>query len=322
MARIRTRFTKQVEESGNPFWISYADLMTALVMLFLVIMSISMVAIATRPLVEKKEREVAIQEILDTLEQRAKQNNLDLKINRATRTIHFGDTAVFDFDSFQLSKIAQEKLQAFVPLLLDIQSQKKGNQWLKRIHIEGYTDASGTYLYNINLSLNRAQAVVCTLVSADLTPKELNQLRKLLIIDGASITGIKENAVESRRVEVRLEFRGADDHSINRPVWDMPIGNCAIRLNATKKIKTPNSQPPSQKPIEEPIKKPIKEPIKEPIKKPIQKPIQEKSNSQQPANKPPLLNHQPPIDPSTMTPFSNNESVNPAMEQLIEQVGE
>lgn len=233
MVRVIPRLRKQIEDSGNPFWISYADLMTALAMLFLVVMSISMVAIANRPMVEKKERESAIHEILSRMEMRAKEKNLGLDINRSTYTISFGDKASFAFNSFQLSATAQEALRAFVPLLLELEPRQKDHKnWLKRIHIEGYTDATGTYLYNVSLSLNRAQAVVCALFSAELPLSQLNKLRQLLIIDGASVTGIKESAEESRRVEVRLEFRQTDDISNeNLPPVDMAIGRCAIHLD-------------------------------------------------------------------------------------------
>lgn len=232
MTRVIPRVRKQLDDGGNPFWISYADLMTALAMLFLVVMSISMVAIASRPMVEKKERETAIQAILNRLEVRAKEKKLGLEIDHSTYTISFGDKASFAFNSFQLAATAQEALRASVPLLLELEPQEKGKNWLKRIHIEGYTDAKGSYLYNVNLSLNRAQAVVCALFSAELPTTQQNKLRQLLIIDGASVTGIKESAEESRRVEVRLEFRQADDLDEKRPPpVDMPIGRCAIHLN-------------------------------------------------------------------------------------------
>ncbi|MBF0582890.1 MAG: OmpA family protein [Magnetococcales bacterium] len=252
MARVVQRFQKQIEDGGNPFWISYADLMTALAMLFLVVMSIAMVAIASRPLVEKKERETAIQAILNRLEQRAKEKNLGLEINHATHTISFGEKASFAFNSYQLSPVAQESLRSFVPLLLDLEpeSPAREKRWLKRIHIEGYTDATGSYLYNVNLSLNRAQAVVCALFSAEMPGNQQERLRQLLIIDGASVTGIKQSADESRRVEVRLEFRQADDAgSEGMPVVNMPIGRCAIHLDdaAAPRASQKGAEPPTNR---------------------------------------------------------------------------
>ncbi|MBF0098908.1 MAG: OmpA family protein [Magnetococcales bacterium] len=235
MARVIAKVQREIEDGGNPFWISYADLMTALAMLFLVVMSIAIVAVATRPMVEKRERETAIEVILNRLEERAKEKDLGLEINRATHTISFGEKASFAFNSYQLSAVAQESLRNFVPLLLDLEppEQPDGEKnWLKRIHIEGYTDASGSYLYNVNLSLNRAQAVVCALFSVDLPQAQQERLRQLLIIDGASVTGIKQSAEESRRVEVRLEFRQPDDKGGEVGVSvNMPIGRCAIHLD-------------------------------------------------------------------------------------------
>ena len=231
MARLSPRIVRRVEDIGNPFWISYADLMTALVMLFLVVMSISMVAIATRPLVEKKERETDIQAVFSQLEQAADREGLELEVDRVTRTIRFGERARFALNSYYLSSVARENLRAFVPLLLELYNGEKGRRWLKQIHIEGYTDATGTYLYNVNLSLNRAQAVVCALFSAELPVEKRILLRQLLIIDGASVTGIKASADASRRVEVRLAFRQPGDETVSRPPVDMPMGRCAIDMD-------------------------------------------------------------------------------------------
>ncbi|MEO5340130.1 MAG: OmpA family protein [Magnetococcus sp. MYC-9] len=255
MARVIQRAQKQVEDGGNPFWISYADLMTALAMLFLVVMSLSMVAIASRPMVEKKERDTAIQAVLDRLEERAKAKSLNLEINRATHTISFGEKANFAFNSYQLSAVAQESLRSFVPLLLELEPEPRDKEknWLKRIHIEGYTDAKGSYLYNVNLSLNRAQAVVCALFSAELPEGQQEKLRRLLIIDGASVTGIKQSADESRRVEVRLEFRLADDLGSDAvPPTNMPLGRCAIRLDeAVVPARSPSHRPAEPSPTVE-----------------------------------------------------------------------
>ncbi len=273
-------FYKRVRKRGdgqeNPFWISYADLMTALVMLFLVVMSISMVAIAIQTLKErearaaddeeiqllseqtkalseqtKQEREAwrkekeawekarnaekvarddGIEKILESLVSTAKAAKLDLKVNAANHTISFGEDARFAFNSFILTKAARRKLQAFVPVLLHVQNTRLGKQWLKRVHIEGYTDPRGTYLYNVNLSLNRAHAVVCVLFGADLSQAQQRELRQLLTIDGATVTSIKESPDESRRVEVRLEFRQLDDESVNPPVPEMKVGICTISL--------------------------------------------------------------------------------------------
>ncbi|MBF0620647.1 MAG: OmpA family protein [Magnetococcales bacterium] len=282
MARFLARRQRAEETADSPFWISFADLMTALVMLFLVVMSISMVAIASRSMVEKKARSTEISTVLDTLNQQVEAEGLQgLDINRANHTISFGMKANFAHNSFFLSEEAKEKLQAFVPLLLEVHNKAEGKRWLKRIHIEGYTDETGTYLYNVNMSLNRAMAVVCTLLSADLPPEKHKQLRELLIIDGASTTSVKDNPDDSRRVEIRLEFRQLGEEELNKAAVDMPLGHCAIPTSPEqvttgwyeKKGRKPSQamlkkaqkmiQQQNNKPIEQPVQKQIKSAAKE-----------------------------------------------------------
>lgn len=222
---------RRVETETSPFWISYADLMTALVMLFLVVMSISMVAVASRAMVEKKSRETEIQKLLEELDQEVRKRGMDVQVNRLSDTISMGEKALFAHDSYRLTRSAKEALQALVPVLLESSATDKGKRWLKRIHIEGYTDETGSYLYNVNLSLHRAQAVVCALFAGDLTEEQQSQLKKLLIIDGATITSVKPTRDESRRVEVRLEFRQLGDTEVAPPAVEMPLGKCAIRMD-------------------------------------------------------------------------------------------
>lgn len=255
MSRLYPISRKRVENGSDPFWISYADLMTALVMLFLVVMSISMIAVAVRSAeekrllqvekrlleMEKKDRESVkrirdeeIAALLDLLEEKIRQSGLDIAINRANQTISFGEKARFAHDSTYLSETAREQLRRLVPLMLEVRQSDAGQRWLKRVHIEGYTDETGTYLYNVNLSLRRAQAVICALLTGDLDEDRLRQFRELLIIDGATVTSIKSSREESRRVEVRLEFRqlGDDEKVLTVPV--MRVGTCAIDLEAGK----------------------------------------------------------------------------------------
>ncbi|OSM04380.1 putative OmpA/MotB domain-containing protein [Magnetofaba australis IT-1] len=234
--RIATQ-ARRTETADNPFWISYADLMTALVMLFLVVMSISMVAVASRDEARMKEREVQIGEIFDDLEQAGREAKLPLVVDRNAQTIGFGDQAQFGLDSYYLHPQTIESLQAFVPLLLDSQRREAGGKWLKRIHIEGYTDDIGTYLYNVHLSLNRAQAVLCALMSTDVPMEDKRLLQRMIVIDGATTTSVRESREASRRVEIRLEFRTLDDTAPLAPLLNMEMGRCPLPNKPDEVIK-------------------------------------------------------------------------------------
>ncbi|ABK43517.1 OmpA/MotB domain protein [Magnetococcus marinus MC-1] len=220
---------KRLDVGDNPFWISYADLMTALVMLFLVVMSISMIAVASRDEVRQNQRKDEITKVFDALEQSAAQSNLPLVINRKEQTLSFGNSARFELDSFYLSAQVRQQLKDFVPMLLKVRKKGEG-KWLKRVHIEGYTDDIGTYLYNVRLSMNRAQAVLCTLMEAEVSEAQRRELQRMIIIDGAASTSIRSSREESRRVEIRLEFLRHDEVLAAQPEWEMPLGRCPIPL--------------------------------------------------------------------------------------------
>ncbi|MEG3639070.1 OmpA/MotB family protein [Magnetococcus sp. PR-3] len=220
---------KRLEVSDNPFWISYADLMTALVMLFLVVMSISMIAVASRDEVRQMTRKKEITKVFDALEDSAKESNLSLVINRTEQTISFGNSARFGLDSYYLSAGVRQQLKDFVPMLLRVRKKGEG-RWIKRIHIEGYTDDIGTYLYNVRLSMNRAQTVLCTLMEAEVSKAQRRELQRMIIIDGAASTSIRSSREESRRVEIRLEFLRHDEAVDDQPLWEMPLGRCPIPL--------------------------------------------------------------------------------------------
>lgn len=270
MARTFPITRKRVDTGSDPFWISYADLMTALVMLFLVVMSISMIAVAARSAeekrllqvekrlleMEKKDRESVkrirdeeIAGLLEELENKARAAQLDVDVNQYNQTISFGEKARFAHDSTYLSEEARTQLREFLPLLMEVRNTDTGKRWLKRIHIEGYTDETGTYLYNVNLSLRRAQAVVCALLAGQMSDELVRQFRELLIIDGATVTSIKASREESRRVEVRLEFRQVGDNEAMLPVPAMEVGHCAINLEAGKdeEVAPPKEGKPSGK---------------------------------------------------------------------------
>ncbi|MBF0309198.1 MAG: OmpA family protein [Magnetococcales bacterium] len=228
MAPPHSNPTKRHEPVDNPFWVSYADLMTALMLLFLVVMSLSVVAISSRDWEARRNRDRDIQAILNDLKDKAAQKNLPVTFNPTHYTIGFGEQVRFAHNSHYLSEEARTRIRRFVPVLLELQASQAGRRWLRRVHIEGYTDETGTYLYNVDLSLRRAQAVLCTLLSPDLPEEQKDSLKKLLIIDGASTTSIKDNREESRRVEVRLEFRSFGNAEVTRPLPKMPLGQCPV----------------------------------------------------------------------------------------------
>ena len=227
-------------EAEKPFWISYADLMTALMILFLVTMAVSLVAVTNnqnKVELAKAERDKDISELLRRIKEAAS-NYPGIKVDESRNVIDFGDKARFDKNSSGLKPDQQRLLRAFVPQVLAIARDPLGRKWLKQIVVEGFSSPEGDYLYNLNLSLQRSQRVLCVLLGkpyADETPMsgdELEQVRDLFLVGGYSFNAAKTTYEDSRRVELRLEFLGLGEQ---RPTAvSVPRGNfgtCALGAN-------------------------------------------------------------------------------------------
>lgn len=226
------------DEAEKPFWISYADLMTALMVLFLVVMSVALLAV-TKTVDEaaqrKQARDEAIEQLLDDLEE-ATEHFPGITVDRARQAIDFGEQARFRFDSAELTSVQQLQLRQFVPEILRIAGTQRGQRWLKRVVVEGFTDQKGTYLYNLNLSLRRSQSVLCALFAPPLLeerPLSLNereQIRALFLVGGYSSNSARPTAEESRRIELRLEFYGLGEEPTGTSGTSIgDFGFCAMR---------------------------------------------------------------------------------------------
>jgi outer membrane protein OmpA-like peptidoglycan-associated protein len=224
-------------EAEKPFWISYADLMTALMVLFLVVMSVALLAV-TKTVSEierqKAEREQDIAKLLDEVEEAADRYP-GVKVDKDRRIIDFGDRARFDKGKNTLTADQTRLLRAFVPEVLAIARNELGRKWLKQVVVEGFASPEGDYLHNLNLSLQRSQRVLCVLLAqpyadeSGMSQAELEQIRDLFLVGGYSFNAAKASYDESRRVELRLEFLSlGESRPSNGSVPPGNFGHCAL----------------------------------------------------------------------------------------------
>lgn len=225
------------DEAEKPFWISYADLMTALMVLFLVAMSVALLAV-TKKVDEserrKNQRDSEIRQLLEQVKQAADEFP-GMYVDMQRRSIYFGPQAHFEHDKYLVSGETAAQLRAFVRKLLNIARQPLGQKWLKLIVVEGYTSTAGPYLYNLDLSLKRSHKVLCVLLEQPvnsqsfLTEDEQKEVRKYFLVGGYSFNSSKKSPDESRRIELRLEFLGLDE--TREPVIDQngKLGECQLR---------------------------------------------------------------------------------------------
>lgn len=223
------------DEAEKPFWISFADLMTALMVLFLVVMGVALLAVTKNVTEREKQEEQHRQDIaliLERFSEAAKRYD-GIKVDKERRVINFGDRARFAFGSSNLSLDQEIVLRQFVPEILTLANDELGKRVLKRIVVEGYTDKTGSYLSNLNLSLQRSQRVLCTMFATSgpnlLSNAQKEDVRSLFFVGGYSFNAAKDSDEESRRVEMRLEFLGIGEQRADTAAASDNFGECALR---------------------------------------------------------------------------------------------
>lgn len=198
-------------EGEKPFWISFSDLMSALMVLFLVAMTVALLAVTHEISQVEKEKAERDKEI-DELMSRIKVITKDFPgVTVHGRSVDFGDRARFDTNSHKLSREQNQLLRAVVPKVLEVARDPLGQKWIKRVIVEGFADQRGTYLHNLNLSLQRSERVLCALLAPEKGETALGDgdrllIREMFLVGGSSFNSLKESLEESRRIELKLEF--------------------------------------------------------------------------------------------------------------------
>jgi len=210
----RTPPKRHRDEAESPFWISFSDLMTALMALFLVAMVVALLGV-TQGLRQMDEgrasRDSAISTCLDDLRQITRRPEY-AGVKLRGQTLELGTLAEFTKDSNALAAQRMQFLRSFVPHMLAVARTPNCQDWLKRFVLEGYASPEGSYLYNLNLSLERSQRVLCVLLDTQApdapSPADRQAIRELFFVGGSSFNSAILNQPEkSRRVELRLEFK-------------------------------------------------------------------------------------------------------------------
>jgi hypothetical protein len=113
--------------------------------------------------------------------------------------------------------------------VLDAADSEEGKKWFKQIVIEGFTDTDGSYLYNLHLSLQRSEWVMCSLLDSrsplakSISAEQQIQIRKLFLA-GESPSIMPRKA---RKPVVALSYVCSSSGSkINeiRLMWISPCG--------------------------------------------------------------------------------------------------
>ena len=198
------------DEAEKPFWISYADLMTALMVLFLVAMSVSLFSITQKVISGPEQHEKKKEACMAEVSAMAKSEFPGVSVRG--HTISFGTLAQFKLNDHKLDASAEAILRKFVPRVLALASTGQCKEVFKRVVVEGFASQSGTYIHNLNLSIQRAERLLCVLLDplapGALAENDRKDVRKLFLVGGRSFNDLKDGRrpEESQRIELTLEF--------------------------------------------------------------------------------------------------------------------
>jgi chemotaxis protein MotB len=213
------RYRKRAEVN---YWMSYADLMSAMLMVFALLLTL--VILDYRELLEKKEKEIqqvvsVKTEIIKALTEEFAKSNMAIEIDQQTGAIRFPGSVLFEMNSSEISNEGKAFLKQFIPKYMGILLQERFRNEISSIIIEGHTDKQGTYMYNMSLSQDRAYSVLEYIYSNEFPGfKERELSKKYITANGRSFSSPLTNekgeydANRSRRVE--FLFRLKDDEAI------------------------------------------------------------------------------------------------------------
>jgi outer membrane protein OmpA-like peptidoglycan-associated protein len=197
------------EEAEKPFWISFSDLMTALMVLFLVVMAAALLSVTAGIRDDEARQNNRAQHIGSCMAQMKVYTDTIRGVQLRDHSVDFGTLAKFQNNSSELDQAQQQFLRRFVPRVLDIARGPVCQEWLKQIVVEGFASQGGTYLHNLDLSTRRSERVLCTLLASGspaLDEADRSLVENLFFAGGESFNATRETDEESRRIELKLEF--------------------------------------------------------------------------------------------------------------------
>lgn len=215
------------EQSSSSHWIPLADLMTGLMMVFMLLTAAFMLRVEQTTTLVVKEYEETKADLLRALQQEfdrdLQQWNAELL---GDMTIRFKDPSVlFAVGSSELRPQFKQLLKDFFPRYVKLITSEKYRMAVKEIRIEGHTssfwttsnDAQSAYFHNMELSQARTRSALEFLLTLDAVASERKWLVEHVTANGLSssrplVPGDRSPKAEqsNQRVEFRIVTNASD----------------------------------------------------------------------------------------------------------------
>ncbi len=188
---------REIDETGA--WLSIGDLMSGLLMIFALLLVVTILQLKE----SEDQRIVIIQALTETLEA----NKLNVEVDKRTGDISILDSVLFDNDSAAMKPQGTQFLKQFMPLYTKVLLTSEGMaKQISYIVVEGHTSSAGSSIYNMNLSIQRANEVFNTIQNLKY-PNRSRLMNKLLVAGRGEAEANKEvNDSSDRKVVFRIQF--------------------------------------------------------------------------------------------------------------------
>lgn len=215
---MRIKRKTDENETANIFWITMTDLMTGLVLVFIVMFFYAYLS----GHIKQFEKTLAQENATKTLQESLKNESIEASVDPISGVVKISDLELFDLNSYELSEKGKQYLDKFAPAYFNsLFSNNYLDKNIDKIIIQGHTDSQTfkgkfsddeQYMKNMELSLKRALAVANYMTNTPYNKVNGNRLRKMIIVEGASfstpiIINGKEDYAKSRRVELKLVMK-------------------------------------------------------------------------------------------------------------------
>lgn len=236
---------RKSNEEETSYWLSYSDMMAALLLIFVLIISFTMLQ-AKRQYEEKEQELEAQQKLIEKqqVQMEAQQEQLDkiigvrgdlitalrdefdgsdlkVSVDSQTGAITFDSSVLFDSNKSDIKESGITFLNQFLPRYFNVLLEKGFKEYVSEIIIEGHTDTKADYMYNLELSQQRALSVAKYCLDekeSTLSKKKIEELQKIVTANGRSYSDPiynsngSVNMSASRRVE--FKFRLKDEEMV------------------------------------------------------------------------------------------------------------
>ncbi len=259
MARHRSR----ANDEETSYWQSYSDMMAALLLVFVLIISFTMLQakkqyeskekelFSQQELIEEQQKQMEDQqkqmedqqkqmedqqkqldriigirsELIAALRDEFEGSDLKVSVDPQTGAITFDSNVLFDSNKYDIKETGAAFLDEFLPRYFSVLLKDSFREYVAEIIIEGHTDTRADYIYNLELSQQRALSVAKYCLdeeTSSLSEEQIIDLQKIVTANGRSFSDPiynedgTVNLDASRRVE--FKFRLKDEEMVDEMI--------------------------------------------------------------------------------------------------------